>query len=253
MTNYTGAVPDTERATDWRDTAVCRGSNTDHWFPAAGNTIAVQAAKANCFACPAMLQCAQFALTTSQDEGVWGGLSEGQRTTIRKKYKLPQLRNLKTVEHAVYQVLDAELNPARTLRDLWDERTYPLPDGHLGWRGASQAFSFHGMPWTPKQLSFFLDRGHKAVGNVRRTCPVEECIHPQHLADNEERRQRQRAAAEATTTAQQAGTKLAPCGTRSAYQRHVRNQEPIDDACRAANTAACSEYTRSRSTKAASV
>ncbi|MGW6009665.1 WhiB family transcriptional regulator [Streptomyces sp. NPDC055210] len=29
---------------------------------------------------------------------------------------------------------------------------------------------------------------------------------------------------------------LEPCGTRAAYQRHVRRKEPIDDACRAANT-----------------
>ncbi|WP_413102268.1 hypothetical protein [Streptomyces sp. Inha503] len=31
---------------------------------------------------------------------------------------------------------------------------------------------------------------------------------------------------------------LAPCGTVSAYQRHVRKHEPIDEACRQANTAA---------------
>lgn len=34
------------------------------------------------------------------------------------------------------------------------------------------------------------------------------------------------------------GTKpLQPCGTQSAYTRHVRRREPIDDACRAAHTA----------------
>ena len=26
--------------------------------------------------------------------------------------------------------------------------------------------------------------------------------------------------------------KIAPCGTPSAYRRHLRNDEPIDDACR---------------------
>ena len=34
------------------------------------------------------------------------------------------------------------------------------------------------------------------------------------------------------------GRRPAPCGTRSAYQRHIKKGEPIDDACRAANTAA---------------
>lgn len=187
MTNYTGSVPDTERAADWRDASVCRGSNTDRWFPKPGNALAVNDAKTFCFSCPSMLQCARYALTTGQEDGVWGGLSEGQRNTIRKKHKLHQLRDLKTVERAVYAVLYAELNPGRTLRDLWDEQTYPLPGGHLGWRGASPSFSFHGIPMTPKQLSFYLDRGHKAVGIVRRTCPVVECVHPQHVMDNEER------------------------------------------------------------------
>lgn len=28
----------------------------------------------------------------------------------------------------------------------------------------------------------------------------------------------------------------APCGTKSAYERHLRNDEPVDDACRRANT-----------------
>jgi len=43
--------------------------------------------------------------------------------------------------------------------------------------------------------------------------------------------------------------KLASCGSRSAYQRHVRKGEPIDPACRAANTAADNRLRRSGSTK----
>jgi hypothetical protein len=34
------------------------------------------------------------------------------------------------------------------------------------------------------------------------------------------------------------GQAIAPCGTQSAYTRHVRKGEPIDDACRQANTEA---------------
>jgi hypothetical protein len=32
--------------------------------------------------------------------------------------------------------------------------------------------------------------------------------------------------------------KIAPCGTDSAYKRHVRNKEPVDEACRIAHAAA---------------
>ncbi|MDL5205084.1 hypothetical protein [Streptomyces sp. ALI-76-A] len=34
------------------------------------------------------------------------------------------------------------------------------------------------------------------------------------------------------------GQAIAPCGTQSAYTRHVKNGEPIDDACRHANAEA---------------
>ncbi|MET8841480.1 WhiB family transcriptional regulator [Streptomyces rubiginosohelvolus] len=39
---------------------------------------------------------------------------------------------------------------------------------------------------------------------------------------------------EADTTAR-AGRKPSPCGTRSAYNRHLRKDEPVDEACRRAN------------------
>ena len=45
------------------------------------------------------------------------------------------------------------------------------------------------------------------------------------------------------------GRPLAPCGTRSAYHRHVRKQEPIDDECRAANSRAAVEYRATGSVK----
>lgn len=38
----------------------------------------------------------------------------------------------------------------------------------------------------------------------------------------------------------QSTERLAACGTRSAYHRHLRRGEPIDDACRAANNESAS-------------
>lgn len=37
---------------------------------------------------------------------------------------------------------------------------------------------------------------------------------------------------------------LQPCGTYAAYRRHLRHQEPPDDACRAAGTAGRAKYKR---------
>jgi hypothetical protein len=201
MSAYTGSVPDTRRKTDWRDTAVCRTLKADAWFPHPTNATAVQAAKAACFGCPAMLDCAQYALTRRIPEGVWGGLSEAQRTALLKRHRSRDLDDPDTVRTAVLATLREELNPVNSLRDLWEDRTYPLPGGHIGWQGDSGSFSFRGHVLTPKQLAFLVDRGHKAVGIVRRTCAVVECVNPRHIADNQERYQQKKAAEEAAARA----------------------------------------------------
>ncbi|WP_225811277.1 WhiB family transcriptional regulator [Streptomyces spinosus] len=187
MSNYTGAVPETKRKTDWRDTAACAGQDPERWFPNPSNVAAVKDAKATCFGCPVIYQCAQGALTRGEESGVWGGLSEGQRVTIRKKYRLAQLEAPGTIRRVVNKALHAELNPTETLRDVWEKHTHDLPGGHIGWSGPTGSFSFRGIPTTPKQLAFLLDRGHKAVGIVRRTCDLVECVNPRHMLDNEER------------------------------------------------------------------
>lgn len=219
MTHYQGSIPETKRKTDWRDQGACRGKaskSSDPWFPKPTNNPGIQAAKGVCFACPSMTQCGQFALTTNQEEGVWGGLNEAQRRSVRKRYKVAELEDLATAETAIYEALRDELNPLHTLRDLWDQYTHTLPGGHIGWTGpAGSSFSYRGIPITPKQLSFLVDRGKKPTGIIRRLpeCPVVECIHPRHLADNRERCQRaaaeRAAAARADAQAQYAAEELA--------------------------------------------
>lgn len=194
MNHYQGSVPDSPRAANWRDAGLCRGNNNDDWFPSPTNTLAVQQAKNTCFGCPSWIDCAQFALTTSQETGVWGGLSEGQRTTIHKKFTLGQLADRATVERAVYKALRDELDPDRGLKDVWEERTYNLPGGHMGWRGSTSALTFRGRVLTPNQISFIVHRGRNPEGIVRRTCEDAECVGPWHLADGRERDERAKAA-----------------------------------------------------------
>ncbi|MGW0877624.1 WhiB family transcriptional regulator [Streptomyces sp. NPDC002740] len=42
----------------------------------------------------------------------------------------------------------------------------------------------------------------------------------------------------------------APCGTRAAYQRHLRLREPVDEPCRLANARSAGRYRRTGSTRA---
>jgi hypothetical protein len=204
MSAYTGSVPASKRPADWRDAAACRSHNPEDWHPLPNNIAGVKAAKEICFRCPSMLACAQSALTRHERDGVWGGLSEGQRTTLYKRHRAADFEDINTLRTAVHAVLQDELNPLRSLRDVWDDRTYPLPGGHIGWRGDSGSFSFRGHVLTPKQLSFLIDRGHKAKGIVRRrtaVCPVVECVNPRHLGDNTERFQQKQAAEDAAARA----------------------------------------------------
>ncbi|WP_405743200.1 hypothetical protein OG885_13300 [Streptomyces sp. NBC_00028] len=45
------------------------------------------------------------------------------------------------------------------------------------------------------------------------------------------------------------GPRLAPCGTRAAYQRHLRRGEFVDEACRDANARGAGRYRRTGSTR----
>ncbi|MFF8646483.1 WhiB family transcriptional regulator [Streptomyces sp. NPDC015345] len=73
---------------DWRHNAVCREEDPDLFFPI-GNTgpalLQIAEAKAVCRRCPVMEQCLQWALEAGQDEGVWGGLSEDERRSLRRR------------------------------------------------------------------------------------------------------------------------------------------------------------------------
>ncbi|WP_217236827.1 WhiB family transcriptional regulator [Streptomyces sp. AC555_RSS877] len=73
---------------DWRHNAVCREEDPDLFFPI-GDTgpalLQIEEAKAVCRRCPVMEQCLQWALASGQDSGVWGGLSEAERRSLRRR------------------------------------------------------------------------------------------------------------------------------------------------------------------------
>lgn len=72
---------------DWVNRAKCREEDPELFFPI-GSTgpaaIQVEAAKSVCTACSVRAECLEWALTTGQDAGVWGGLSEDERRALRR-------------------------------------------------------------------------------------------------------------------------------------------------------------------------
>ncbi len=77
-------------AKDWRHRGACRDSDPDLFFPigASGDAIGhAAAAKAVCRQCPVRADCLEFAMTSNQDSGVWGGATEDERRKMRRSWR----------------------------------------------------------------------------------------------------------------------------------------------------------------------
>lgn len=72
----------------WRTTSACRDKDPELFFPLGNAGTAVQQleeAKAVCRSCNVSDECLKCALETNQDYGVWGGLSEDERRSLKRR------------------------------------------------------------------------------------------------------------------------------------------------------------------------
>jgi len=70
----------------WRDKALCRFEDSpEKWFASPTDTETIAYAVAVCERCPVRERCAEYALTERIADGVWGGLTEQERETIRRR------------------------------------------------------------------------------------------------------------------------------------------------------------------------
>ena len=73
---------------DWRHRAACLTEDPEPFFPIgnSGPAIAqVEQAKRVCNRCAVQDICLKWALDTGQDAGVWGGLSEEERRSLKRR------------------------------------------------------------------------------------------------------------------------------------------------------------------------
>src|SRR5690606_27545378 len=73
-----------ENDPSWRDHAACLGADPDLFFPPPG-PYGAEDAKAICQGCPVRAECLDYAVTTAQKYGIWGGTNERERREIRKQ------------------------------------------------------------------------------------------------------------------------------------------------------------------------
>jgi WhiB family transcriptional regulator, redox-sensing transcriptional regulator len=73
---------------DWRSEAACIDEDPELFFPV-GTTgpavVQIEEAKRVCTRCEVREPCLEFALETRQDAGVWGGLTEEERRSLRRQ------------------------------------------------------------------------------------------------------------------------------------------------------------------------
>lgn len=78
---------------DWRHEASCRDVDPELFFPigTTGPALAqIEAAKAICNMCAVQAPCLEWSLSTAQDAGIWGGLTEDERRLIRRDRAIRQ-------------------------------------------------------------------------------------------------------------------------------------------------------------------
>ena len=201
MNAYSGQVPDTEPAADWRAAGLCRRpeykDRADKWFATANEKLDREEAEQACRRCPSLAPCGLWAVLSGVEFGTWGALHEEQRRSLRRRLTEEELADPAVVAATIREFLATAT--ARTLRAIWDERTHLLADGHLGWRGKASV-DYGGRSYTKKQIAYYVDRGELPHGSVKVMCEVGECVLPEHIADQVERLAAQAAEREAVAS-----------------------------------------------------
>jgi hypothetical protein len=216
----------TQRAAVWQDSAGCLNEDPELFFPqgdSGPSLLTIEQAKAICRTCPVVEACAQWAADTRQKRGIYGGLTEQERASIRRA----KTRRRISPEEAAKKAEQARHGQPRTMQSIHDESTVRLYGGHLAWTGSNKVH-FKGQLFTPKRFCFVLDRGRNPDGPVRAECGIDECVLAAHLADTTER---------------------ARCGTRYGYDRHLKLGEPTCAPCRRANADADNRLRRTGTTR----
>ena len=92
MSTFTAATrPARDLRPNWRDDAACRDADPELFFPDGDTKSAraqVKTAKLICRGCPVSATCLSWALTSGQQAGIWGGLTEDERRTRYRRSRL---------------------------------------------------------------------------------------------------------------------------------------------------------------------
>lgn len=84
----------TDLVADWKLRAACAGFPNAVFFPGAESPAREsERAKAVCMVCPVTQRCLEYAFETNQRSGVWGGTTEDERKSLRRKWLAARRRS----------------------------------------------------------------------------------------------------------------------------------------------------------------
>jgi WhiB family redox-sensing transcriptional regulator len=86
----------TDLVADWRARAACAGYPNILFFPSSDgpDEPTLERAKAICSVCAVADECLEYALETNQRAGIWGGTSEQERKSLRRKWLAERRRSV---------------------------------------------------------------------------------------------------------------------------------------------------------------
>lgn len=85
------------RSHDWRSQAACTDEDPELFFPIGSTGPAIdqiEEAKKVCARCEVREPCLEYAISSNQDAGVWGGLSEDERRSLKRKRQRQRRRRM---------------------------------------------------------------------------------------------------------------------------------------------------------------
>ena len=81
---HRASAPPATFAARWRELAACRGADLGLFFPGRGES--AEPARRVCARCPVREPCLDYALRHGITHGIWGGLTERDRRTLRTRH-----------------------------------------------------------------------------------------------------------------------------------------------------------------------
>ena len=80
---------------NWRQQAACLNQDPELFFPIGStgpSVVQVDKAKRVCSGCSVRDACLRWALDTGVDHGIWGGLSEDERRSLKRRTARTRIR-----------------------------------------------------------------------------------------------------------------------------------------------------------------